>query len=188
MNRVLILIVFPLLISCSSTPDGKSSTHKSTAPATKTDSQNLEKEKEVRIDTFSLESLESPSGLIIGEYYASDNTEYSFCQDHRLKITYTDSYFKTGKWQMKSDTILMTLLKEYKKVGIGDPLRPPPAVPGNYQERYSKYKEVIDAIHETEMLDFSELISLLKDDGEYPYRIIDRGIDCRSKDFEEFKE
>jgi hypothetical protein len=136
---------------------------------------------------FMQNSNSSPSGLVIGEYYASDENEYFFCSDGRIKLSLTENYFYTGKWTLKNDSVVIKLNYSFHKKGIGSPLPPPEGfIPNNYLERYSKYKTYKSNIDTTTVLIWSEIEQLLKEDNEYPYQIINNNLDCETVKFSSF--
>mgnify|MGYP003691568145 CR=1 FL=1 len=136
---------------------------------------------------FQQNSNSSPSGLVIGEYYASDENEYFFCSDGRIKLSITENYFYSGKWALKNDSVVINLNYSFHKKGIGSPLPPPEGpIPNNYLERFSKYETYKSNIDTTTVLIWSEIEQLLKEDAEYPYRVIDNDLDCETVKFTSF--
>jgi hypothetical protein len=86
---------------------------------------------------FNQPSGNSPSGLIIGEYYASDENEYSFCPNGRLKLLITENCFYSGNWSLNNDTIFIHLDSKFIKKGIGSVLPPPDRpIPNNCSFRF----------------------------------------------------
>lgn len=130
---------------------------------------------------------ESPSGLIIGEYYASDENEYFFCPDGKIKLSITENYFYTGKWMLANDSIIIKLDSSFEKKGIGKLLPPPDGpIPNNYLERYSQYETHKLNIDTSTTLIWSEIKQLLTEDSEYPYQILKENINCDQIKFNSF--
>lgn len=130
---------------------------------------------------------ETPTGLKIGEYYASDNTEYWFCSDNKLRVSLYSRLFFIGTWKMHNDTIWMHLLQKYERIGIGEPLPSSQAITGNILEEYSTYQEIVTASNEKEFLIWTEIKELIAKDAEYPYQLLKRGINCNGKEWESFE-
>jgi hypothetical protein len=121
---------------------------------------------------------QSPAGLKIGEYYASDDNEYVFCMDGTLKFDSSPDIYMLGNWKMKGDTILLFYTKLVGKKGIGKPLPAPYPPPGNYFDRYESYENYEEVIEEKEQLSWSEIRNFIREDREYPYKILETNTDC----------
>jgi hypothetical protein len=130
--------------------------------------------------TTSAESLSSddPSGWVLAERFASDDNQYTFCPDGTILF---DNNFGTeldGTWQLENDTLKLIYTRRIAQVGIGEPLPPPPAMPGNYVDQYEEYEEVIEKMYEEQILIWSEIKTFLDQDSAYPYEILKRGFVC----------
>lgn len=124
-------------------------------------------------------ALEEPAGWQLGEYFASDENTYSFCPDGKLFFDNSVNLELTGTWNLKNDTLYLMYTNKIESIGIGEPLPPPPAIPGNYVDQYKEYKTTETAIKSTEYLIWSEIKEFLNQDSSYPYAIIKRGYQCK---------
>lgn len=131
-------------------------------------------------------TLKSPAGLKIGEFYGSDENEFSFCADGTLKYYHTPRLFELGTWELKNDTIWMFLTEKHQKIGMVDPLPSPEIIPNNYLEEYKQYRQEILTINRKDYRIFSELKNLIEEDEKYPYQILNANLNCNHKDFKEF--
>jgi hypothetical protein len=121
---------------------------------------------------------DGPSGWILAERFASDDNQYTFCPDGTILF---DNNFGTeldGTWQLENDTLTLIYTRRIAQVGIGEPLPPPPAMPGNYVDQYEEYEEVIEKMYEEQILIWSEIKTFLDQDSTYPYEILKRGFVC----------
>lgn len=121
---------------------------------------------------------EGPSGWILAERFASDDNQYTFCPDGTILF---DNNFGTemdGTWTLNQDTIYLIYTRRITQKGIGEPLPPPPAMPGNYVDQYEEYEEIIEKMFEEQKLVWSEIKTFLDQDSSYPYEILKRGFVC----------
>jgi hypothetical protein len=136
------------------------------------------------MDSSSVESDEQmyqdPAGWVLGEFFASDNNEYIFCTDGRLFFDNGYGVAKQGMWHLSNDTLYLDYTLKVTQVGIGEPLPPPPAMPGNYVDIYEEYEEQIEDLNESDYLFFSEIKDFLAEDSLYPYQIMARGFNCEN--------
>ena len=121
---------------------------------------------------------DEPAGWQLGEYFASDDNTYSFCPDGKLFFDNSVNLELTGTWELKNDTLYLLYTNKIESIGIGEPLPPPPAIPGNYVDQYKEYKTTETAIKFTEYLIWSEIKDYLNQDSSYPYAIIQREYQC----------
>ena len=180
MEKILSIILLLIFTSCSSNETENSIQGKTIYENGVTKGNQIEKvDKTETIKKMkSGEGLNSLLGLRIGEYYASDENEYSFCPNNNLIISYSSRLFMIGKWEIINDTIWMNLEEQYQKIGIGNPIPSPEVIPNNYIEEYEDYKEEISEINKREYLVFSEIRALIKEDEKYPYEILERNLKC----------
>ena len=200
-KSLLYLLILLVLTSCNEdcknevqTRDKKISQLKEELNSFRTENQRLEssleyfkktsKESQDKSNDLAFEL--SPIGVHLGEYYASDNNEYKFGQDSLVILTWEEGEYKVGKWHIINDTIKIKYYKELGKRGIGEPLSESPNVPGNYQDRYEKYEEYVKPVNEQDYLVWSQIRQLLKQDPEYPYKLLRRnqGLDLSDLDKE----
>lgn len=123
-------------------------------------------------------SDESPAGWVLAERFASDDNEYRFCPDGTLNF---DNHYNTqmsGSWELKDDVVHLHYTTQINRVGIGEPLPMPPAVPGNYTPEYEDYEFVDEEINLEETLDWNEIRTFLKEDSLYPYQIMAWDLVC----------
>ncbi len=123
-------------------------------------------------------NADSPSGWVLAERFASDDNQYTFCPNGTILF---DNNFGTeldGTWQLKQDTLRLIYTRRIEMVGIGEPLPPPPAMPGNYVDQFEEYEEVIEKMYEEQILIWSEIKTFLDQDSTYPYEILKKGFVC----------
>jgi hypothetical protein len=123
-------------------------------------------------------NADNPSGWILAERFASDDNQYTFCPDGTILF---DNNFGTemdGTWTLNQDTIYLTYTRRITQKGIGEPLPPPPAMPGNYVDQYEKYEEIIEKMYEEQKLVWSEIKTFLDQDSSYPYEVLKRDFVC----------
>lgn len=121
---------------------------------------------------------DDPSGWVLAERFASDDNQYTFCPDGTILF---DNNFGTeldGTWKLEHDTLKLIYTRRIEQVGIGEPLPPPPAMPGNYVDLYEEYEEIIEKMYEEKILIWSEIKTFLDQDSTYPYEILKRGFVC----------
>ncbi len=128
----------------------------------------------------------SPLGLTLGEYYGSDENQYIFGNGSLIHYSWGTDDYELGTWELKNGTIFINLTKGVYQKGIGEPLPPPTAVPGNYVDQYEEYEQVIEDINKVMDLNWSEIKSLLIEDSEYPYKRLgyDRTLNLRKYDLD----
>jgi hypothetical protein len=125
-----------------------------------------------------ISSIDNPSGWILAERFASDDNQYTFCPDGTILF---DDHFGTemdGTWALNQDTIYLTYTRRITQKGIGKPLPPPPAMPGNYVDVYEEYEEIIEKMYEEKTLIWSEVKNFLDQDSTYPYEVLKKGFEC----------
>lgn len=159
-----------LLFSCNNTTEtvNNSNQHADNIEDTLMDAQSAE---------FNF-AENTPSGWILGEYFASDDNTYTFCPDGYLYFDNSIGTVLEGDWQLKNDTIYLNYTRQTRQVGIGEPLPWPEAVPGNYVEQYEEYETLIEKVHIQEILIWSEIKEYLNQDSSYPYAIIKQQESC----------
>lgn len=121
--------------------------------------------------------VESPAGLKIGEYFGSDENEYLFCDDG-IVVSYSPVDTFMGSWIMTGDTITISYFLWFGRNGIGEPLPPPPGIPGNYIDQYRSYEYFTEIVDKQETLLWSEIRNSLVENPEYPYKILERNASC----------
>ncbi len=104
-----------------------------------------------------------PEGIVLGEYFASNSNTYYFGKDGVFVLEELPGRpdFRLGNWVRYGDEIKITLTHELSLEGIGEPLPPPPAVPGNYIEQYKEYDTVVKLIREPFDCSISEIDEMI---------------------------
>ncbi|MBK9191895.1 MAG: hypothetical protein IPM77_10455 [Crocinitomicaceae bacterium] len=160
-------ILFFIFSSCNSDAS-VSETNSDTSQTTLTDTVNV----------LDIVQEDGPAGWVLAERFASDDNEYIFCEDGTLHFDNHFGLMMQGSWMMKNDTIYLDYTKEITHKGIGEPLPPPPVMPGNYETQYEEYEEIIKQVKESQTLCWSEIKNLLDQDSTYPYEVVSRAHIC----------
>lgn len=121
----------------------------------------------------------SPEGWVLGEFFASDDNEYIFCQTGELFFDNHVAIKLEGTWELKNDTLYLNYTKQITEIGIGNPLPMSEAVPGNYVDQYESYKTEESKIAQQEYLIWSEIKTYLDQDSTYPYAIKQYNYNCK---------
>lgn len=124
----------------------------------------------------------SPSGVILGEYYASDNSTYYFCPDGKAVLDYGMNARSQmlGTWRMAGDTVYFHFTRRVWERGVGATL----PLAGN-EEIYEEYVLSITYTDENDYFVWSEILQLLKDDPNYPFELKAPFADCSEFNFDE---
>ncbi|MBL7900254.1 MAG: hypothetical protein JNJ99_17085, partial [Crocinitomicaceae bacterium] len=134
MKLFLPFVILLVLNSCSS-DSSVSELNSDTTQITLTDTSIL--------NVPAVENGDGPAGWVLAERFASDDNEYTFCENGTVHF---DNHFglkMEGSWVLTNDTIYIDYSKEITLKGIGEPLPPPPVMPGNYETQYEDYEEIV---------------------------------------------
>jgi hypothetical protein len=124
------------------------------------------------------ETEDGPAGWVLAERFASDDNEYTFCEDGTVHFDNHFGLMMQGSWILVNDTIYLDYTKEITLKGLGEPLPPPPVMPGNYETQYEEYEEIVKPVKESQAICWSEIKGFLDQDSTYPYEVVSRFHSC----------
>lgn len=94
-----------------------------------------------------LKLKESPLGVYLETNFASESEYYKFGKDSTVYFSWgnQDNYL-IGKWYLDDNWVQIKFHKQIGKRGIGEPLPPPEAIPGNYVDQFDEYEDYIEEV------------------------------------------
>ncbi|WP_430811208.1 MULTISPECIES: YARHG domain-containing protein [unclassified Carboxylicivirga] len=94
-----------------------------------------------------LKLKESPLGVYLETNFASESEYYKFGKDSLVWHSWgNQDNCLVGKWKLEDNWVQIKFYKQIGKRGIGEPLPPPEAIPGNYVDRFDEYEDYIEEV------------------------------------------
>lgn len=94
-----------------------------------------------------LKLKESPLGVYLETNFASESEYYKFGKDSTVWFSWgNQDNCLIGKWYLKDNWVHIKFYKQIGKRGIGEPLPPPEAIPGNYVDQFDEYEDYIEEV------------------------------------------